>query len=345
MEQAQERIDEPENHCVTRRCRLCRFPIEMGEMAVAGRRLQQVYNKLPAEVCFMIAGELVREVAAMATEQLWQSRPRDLENCDIYNRIDMNVRARYIYIDGVRYVESLSSSPYAEGELVIDPATSSTIDAIHVLEDHIGVRRILFSSTEHSQKLEALLSTPVRDAWWRNIPFSTTVFYANFDGVKLRGIKTDGRGPRPVPSAAMQGKSTSEDVAWPRPMYPANEPVLHYSNLNTWEIEEERRNAEITPWTPFTRYRFRTVSFDCNDPAVTGYSVCFKSGIRGIYAHREEDLEMYNDVDMYTRTGIWMHMPVDPDERISAIWIRCQDTMSSSGLMVRKTARIPMTAY
>jgi hypothetical protein len=69
----------------------------------------------------------------------------------------------------------------AEGELVVDPATSSTIDTIHVLEDHIGVRRILFSSTEHSQKLESFLSTPVRDAWWRNIPFSTTVFYANFD--------------------------------------------------------------------------------------------------------------------------------------------------------------------
>ncbi|KAL6354283.1 hypothetical protein LRP88_11609 [Fusarium phalaenopsidis] len=268
-----------------------------------GRRLQQVYKQLPAEVCFMIAGDLVREVAAMATEQLWEGRPRDLEACDIYNRIDMNVRARYIYIDGVRYVESLSSSPFAEGELVVDLAASSTIDAIHVLEDHIGVRRILVSSTEHSQKLESLLSTPVKDAWWRNIPFSTTVFYANFDGVKLRGIKTDGRGPRPVPSAAMQGKSTAEDVAWPRPLYPANEPVLQYLNLNTWEIEEERRNAEITPWTPFTRYRFRTVSFDCNDPAVTGYSVCFKSGIRGIYAHREEDLAIYDEVDMYTRNG------------------------------------------
>ncbi|KAJ4210731.1 hypothetical protein NW759_013272 [Fusarium solani] len=280
----------------------------------------------------------------MATEQLWEGRPRELENGDIYNRIDMNVQARYIYIDGVRYVESLSSSPYAEGELVVDPATSSTIDTIHVLEDHIGVRRILFSSTEHSQKLESFLSTPVRDAWWHNIPFSTTVFYANFDGVKLRGIKIDGRGPRPVPSAAMQGKSTSEDVAWPRPMYPANEPVLHYSNLNNWEIEEERRNAEITPWTPFTRYRFRTVLFDCNDPAVTGYSVCFMSGIRGIYAHRGEDLEMYNDVDMYTRKGIWMHMPVDPDERITAIWIRCQDETSHSGLMVKRTARILMTA-
>ncbi|KAL2671515.1 hypothetical protein Neosp_014105 [[Neocosmospora] mangrovei] len=301
-----------------------------------GRRLQQVYEKLPAEVCYMIAGELVREVAAMATDQLWKSRPQELENCDIYNRIDMNVRARYIYIDGIRYVESLSSSPYAEGELVVDPATSSTIDAIHVLEDHIGVRQVLFSSTEHSQKLEALLSTPVKDAWWRSIPFSTTVFYANFDGVKVRGIKTDGRGPRPVPSAALQGKSTSADVVWPMPMYPANEPVLNYSKLNNWEIEEERRNAEITPWTPFTRYRFRTVSVDFNDPAVTGYSVCFMTGIRGIYAHRGEDLDMYNDVDMYSREGNWAYMPIDPDERISAIWIRSQDRTSSTGLMAGK---------
>lgn len=142
----------------------------------------------------------------------------------------------------------------------------------------------------------------------------------------------------------MQGKSTSADVVWPRPFYPANEPDLQYLNLNNWEIEEELRNAEFTPWTPFTRYRFRTVLLDFNDPAVTGYSVCSMSGIKGIYAHRGEDLEMYNEVDMYTRKGIWTHMPVDPDERITAIWIRSQDQMSHSGLMVRRTARILMTS-
>lgn len=129
------------------------------------------------------------------------------------------------------------------------------------------------------------------------------------------------------------------------PMYPANEPVLNYSKLNNWEIEEERRNAEITPWTPFTRYRFRTVSLDFNDPAVTGYSVCFMSGIRGIYAHRGEDLDMYNDVDMYSREGNWTYVPIDPNERISAIWIRSQDTTSSTGLMVRSPAHILMKAY
>ncbi|RSL85538.1 hypothetical protein CEP51_003258 [Fusarium floridanum] len=422
MAQAQEPMDGPLGHCVSRRCRLCRFPIEMGEMVIAdvngwlspayaykesaryyedkhmllqgcradcdheegeegqvpcfhvecrkyaswpddqglirtteytyepttrederrvnrtrlllGKRLQQVLTQLPAEVCFVIAGEFVREFAAMATEQLWQNRPRELEPSDIHNRIDMHVRARYVYIDGIRYVESLSSSPWAQGELVVDPATSSNIDAIHLLEDHIGVRQILFSSTEHSQKLESLLSTPVRGAWWRSIPFSTTVFYASFDGVKLRGIKVDERGPRPVPSAAMQEKSTFKDVVWSRPMYPAHEPELRYWDLNSWEIEEEARNEMVPTWNPWTRFRFRIASFDCNDPAVTGYSVCFMSGIRGIYAHREgEELTMYGDVDMYTRKGVWMHMPIDSNERITAIWVRCADNTSHSGLM------------
>ncbi|UPL02400.1 hypothetical protein LCI18_013334 [Fusarium solani-melongenae] len=255
-------------------------------------------------------------VAAMATEQLWQNRPHDLEDADIHNRIEMNVRARYIYINGVRYVESLISLPYAEGEVVLEPATASNIDVIHVLKDHIGVRRVLFSSTEHSQKLEALLSTPVKDAWALNCEPS-----------KLTAVV---RAPSHQPE-----ESTSEDVEWPRPMYPANELVLQYSNLNTWEIEEERRNERWPSWTSFTRYRFPTISFDCNHPAVTGYSVCFKAGLRGIYAHRGDDLEMYNDVDMCTRPGIWIHMPVDPHERISAIWIRSQDMISSSGLILQ----------
>ncbi|RSL44925.1 hypothetical protein CEP54_014479 [Fusarium duplospermum] len=237
-----------------------------------GRRLQQVYQQLPAEVCFMIAGELVREFAAMATAHFWRA-PRYDDRVNILVQLTRDIRAQYTYLDGVRYVEFLNSLPDAEGDLVLEAATSSKIDTIHVLEDHIGVRQILFSSPERSQKLESLLSTPVRGAWWSNVPLTNTDdrFYAVSDGVK---------------------------------------------------------NA-------FTRRRFRTVSFDCNDPAVTGYSVCFMSGIRGIYAHRGEDLKMYNDVDMYARDGVWMHMPVDPNERISAMWIRCADNTSHSGLMLQ----------
>ncbi|RSL55844.1 hypothetical protein CEP53_006986, partial [Fusarium sp. AF-6] len=203
----------------------------------------------------------------MATAHFWRA-PRYDGRVSILLHLTRDIRAQYTYLDGVRYMEFLSSLPDAEGDLVHDAATSSTIDTIHVLEDHIGVRQILFSNPERSQKLESLLSTPVRGAWWSNIPLTNTDdrFYAVSD--------------------------------------------------NT-----------------FTRRRFRTVSLDCNDPAVTGYSICFMSGIRGIYAHRGEDLEMYNDVDMYTRDGVWMHMPVDPKERITAIWVRCANNTSHSGLM------------
>ncbi|KAJ4311647.1 hypothetical protein N0V84_010326, partial [Fusarium piperis] len=296
-----------------------------------GRRLQDVYRQLPAEVCLMIAGELVREFAAMTTAELWRTHQNQghLENMLVPILVD--VRAQYIYIDGVRYLKTVSPSPSLQGTQILDPATAWAIDTIHVLEDHLGIRQILFSTAERSVELSSLLSSPVKDAWWRNIPFSAHSFFAISDGVKLRAIEAVGTGYRPVPSAAMEMESQSayKEVAWSRPMYPAHEPVLRYWQLNSEQImsDEDDRGESLLTGLPtmcaLTRRRFRIASLDFNDPAVTGYSVCFASGIRGIYVHRGgEDLVIYDDIDMYTRDGIWMHMPVDRNERISAIWIR-----------------------
>lgn len=139
-----------------------------------GRRLQAVYGQLPTEICLMIAGELVREFAAMATGELWGNLPGGEEpGCSLIP-ITRNVRAQYIYLDGVRYVKSLSIR--AQGDLILNSTTSSVIDTIHVLEDHLGIRQIVFSTPERSRELSSLLSTPVRDAWWRNIPFSSDIF-------------------------------------------------------------------------------------------------------------------------------------------------------------------------
>ena len=65
----------------------------------------------------------------------------------------------------------------------------------------------------------------------------------------------------------------------------------------------------------------RMVSVPCNDSMVHGYSACWLAGSPiYIHAHRGgEDMSFYNIVES---DAIWMHMPTEPSEFISSIWLR-----------------------
>lgn len=77
------------------------------------------------------------------------------------------------------------------------------------------------------------------------------------------------------------------------------------------------------------------VSFNCNEPAVTGYSACWAANLMTIHAHRDgEDMAFYKDFDACSSRAIWVYMPVDPGELISEIWARCGRQYGHMGLMV-----------
>ncbi|KAJ4183009.1 hypothetical protein NW767_013689 [Fusarium falciforme] len=137
---------------------------------VAGRRLQMECPILPAEVCLLITEELVRECAATVTHELLQGCSLQALNSEL--NISLGVWARYTCIDGIRYVESLSNTGDSQSVLLLGADKASAPELLYVLEDHLGIRQVVFASYEHSLKLSALLCRPKTDAWWRTIPIA-----------------------------------------------------------------------------------------------------------------------------------------------------------------------------
>lgn len=79
------------------------------------------------------------------------------------------------------------------------------------------------------------------------------------------------------------------------------------------------------------------VSFDCNEPTVVGYSVCWAGSIINICTHRNvgEELTFYKDLDICHSRAVWVYMPVEDDERVSEIWVRDGEQRVHIGIMVR----------
>lgn len=125
---------------------------------------------LPAEVCLPITEELVRECAVTAIHELLQGRSPQALDSEL--NLSLGVWARYISVDGIRYVESLSNTGDSQSVLLLGAEKTSAPELLYVLEDHLGIRQVVFASYEHAIKLSALLCKPKTDAWWRTIPIT-----------------------------------------------------------------------------------------------------------------------------------------------------------------------------
>jgi hypothetical protein len=100
------------------------------------------------------------------------------------------------------------------------------------------------------------------------------------------------------------------------------------------------------PIMDMSRTHLRTVSLDFNDPAITGYSVCWISGVMGIHAHYGmEKFAAYDSFDQCYETPTWIYIPVGPGECINGIWTRSGGDSFDAGVMVRATRSLTMMTF
>lgn len=144
--------------------------------SLLGNRLERECARLPIEVRFMVAGELVRECAISTVQELWHA----CYNSDGDIDISQGVWARYIHIDGVRYVASLSNMDGPGCAKLLDINIAAKIEVFYVLEDHLGIRQLVFASPGHSAKLPSLRS-PKIGLWWRTISLGSKLLRAKSD--------------------------------------------------------------------------------------------------------------------------------------------------------------------
>ncbi|KAL1877357.1 hypothetical protein VTK73DRAFT_8652 [Phialemonium thermophilum] len=280
-------------------------------------KIGQAYG-FPLELCCMTADELVCMSAVHTIQQVWGARRSAGGQFDI----SRGLWADYVHIDGLRYVANLFDRPGLSvgGSAVLSVDKASLVDVLYVLEDHLGVRQLVFGHQQQDITRSLVGVTKKRDQWWRTIVLSPVdrKLEAKSDGLKIRAIRSGSE-----PDAA--------NMTWSLPISP---PV--------------RDEICLLPYAPYSSLPLRSqqmTALDCNVPGVTGYSIGWAGNLMRIHAHHGgaggEDLAVYRELGEYRSDVLWTHMPVEPGELISEIWVRYGGEYAHMAVMVRGESQVP----
>lgn len=80
-----------------------------------------------------------------------------------------------------------------------------------------------------------------------------------------------------------------------------------------------------------TKFPARMASLICNRPSIVGYSILWECGLVTIHIHRNDEDRIGYQFSPYES---WLHMPVDPGEVITEIWLRQSLTRRERALAV-----------
>ncbi|ERS97591.1 hypothetical protein HMPREF1624_05762 [Sporothrix schenckii ATCC 58251] len=150
---------------------------------------------LPTELWHKIASynDLVQLYAVEAVRQLWEHS----RSCSAELDLSLGIWAHYMFIDGIRYVERLTRVPPTPNVGQTDRTTclklldSDSVYAkniIYALEDHLGVRQIVFASRDEDlSRLSDDVQTAKKNitgysAFWSNKENTIIALHAHHDG-------------------------------------------------------------------------------------------------------------------------------------------------------------------
>lgn len=135
-------------------------------LALLTDRVSKMRLRLPMELRLLVAQNLVRECALVASQQAWQDRCS--QDCDV--NISLEIWADYIYIEGLRYISYVSNQAIQTFTARrIWSAESLPAVVLHVLEDHLGIRELVVGATQDSKPN----MRPGRGLWWRTVPLAS----------------------------------------------------------------------------------------------------------------------------------------------------------------------------
>ncbi|KAH6880807.1 hypothetical protein B0T10DRAFT_143411 [Thelonectria olida] len=247
---------------------------------------------LPPELRIRTAQGLVQEYSTALTSSLPFTDEPLPYNVGVYE----DIWATYVEIDGIKYVSALTSQRHsalsANAQLL--PSSTEPVQRIHICEDHLGIRKLVFSATD-----EYPVADPIPGVWWKTMPVPT-----RRSGLVTR-LRLDTDGMKGCTVTFIQGnhrQSSARPTSWPVPKMP--------QNLRWHQPYEDH---QLNPPAKMTSFRF-------SQNNMTGFSACGFPQTMGIYAHTPD-----NDVEFYEARpsfSVWLYTPLDADEFISEIWAR-----------------------
>jgi len=138
-------------------------------LRILTKRLKVSWTKgLPYEICWMIAGYLIRECAVITAQELANEDSASTSVIDL----SCNLYVRYIMIEGIRYIQSLRSSncstPTPGETRLLVSQHSNDIRNVYIGEDHLGIRQIQLRSSSKSR-------LRITGLWWRQLSESCCI--------------------------------------------------------------------------------------------------------------------------------------------------------------------------
>jgi len=126
-------------------------------------------DRLPQETCNLVAGHLVRECAAVTSQEL----ALHASSTDSLVELSSDIFARYVGIEGVLYVQSLYNAPSLGGEggiRIFQARQGRAVRSVYVRYDHLGVRGVYFDLPRGE-----LLRSRTRGVWWTEVSRETGI--------------------------------------------------------------------------------------------------------------------------------------------------------------------------
>lgn len=116
-------------------------------------------SNLPLELWSIVAEYLLSYFASANLQRLWNRTPEPS-----YANISKAIWCKYVEFEGIRYIASFSNEPSSnDWELIFQPSDAPIAD-IFVGGNHLGITKLLFSSSYNSPDV-----TEAEGIWWRKV--------------------------------------------------------------------------------------------------------------------------------------------------------------------------------
>ncbi|KAI1209198.1 uncharacterized protein F4807DRAFT_467816 [Annulohypoxylon truncatum] len=264
-------------------------------------------KSLPNEIWRMITDNFVRECAIVTAYE--QTLSASLPPGNTIN-LSRDVYAEYTTFDGIRYLKTLRNPEdrKGHGELVLRGQEVGSIREVYVIDDHFGVRDLLFVSDK--DRLDRILPSPSSlpsGTWVRRIstPLGIWNVGVECDGFRVRGAYNMDFGPR----LEFDPQQNLRSRKWLSSQHTVFD--LRKLKPNYLGFRQRSTSYQIFP---------QMESFDCNASRIIGYSAAVTdNGVVAIYSHyRDSDFSMYSEVNPLFPVR-WIYMPIDQGEFVTEI--------------------------
>ncbi|RBQ74734.1 hypothetical protein FVER14953_20306 [Fusarium verticillioides] len=273
-----------------------------------------IKNRLPIQVCENIAAYCLSEYATNLHLDTWKSRDPSDPDDDLTLPVSngQTVWAQNVEIEGCNYVKSLSTVRMNEdGTMVImakQNFDSSMELGMYFDEDSLGVRSVIACLDDE------IWGTEEPGLRWAYIPrrsYNLPLYIRmNFDGFKLRTLDVTQR----------EREYYLQRTRWA--MFPRD---LSYLGLRALDdnmfVSSDRAAVHAVDW---------------NLPGVSGYVIDLRcSRIYSIVPYRAGRLPPALIYAYDNARLTWIYLPVDPDEKVSELWLRSRDFPNRHDALIR----------